>query len=145
MTQVDFYILPATSIEQRHQFACRLVEKAYKNNHKVYLHGNDLEHTHTLDHLLWSFRASSFIPHQLESENQTMEGSPVIIGADNAPNGFIDIMINLSNQVPSFFSRFERVIEIVTQEPEVTQSTRESYRFYRDRGYPLNTHDMRKT
>ena len=61
-------------------------------------------------------------------------------GSSTRLNG---LLINLSHQVPEFFSRFERVTEIVVQSPAVTESTRNNYRFYRDRGYPLESHDLR--
>jgi len=36
-----------------------------------------------------------------------------------------------------FFSRFERVIEIVTQDENDARLGRERYSFYKDRGYEL--------
>ena len=44
--------------------------------------------------------------------------------------------MNLAGDIPPFFSRYERVIEIVTQDPATTEAGRDHYRFYRDRGYP---------
>jgi len=43
---------------------------------------------------------------------------------------------------PPFFSRFERVAEIVTQDPQFLEALRNSWRFYKDRGYPLHKHDL---
>jgi DNA polymerase-3 subunit chi len=54
------------------------------------------------------------------------------------------LLINLSEKVPEFFSRYERVAEIVVQDVTITNRTRANYRFYRDRGYPLETHNLRK-
>ncbi|MEE8059311.1 MAG: DNA polymerase III subunit chi [Pseudomonadales bacterium] len=146
MTKVDFYILPNSTIEQRHLFACRLVEKAYKLGHQIYIHSDDEAQTNALDQLLWSWRNSSFIPHQVEQT--TIDNHERVQVGYNTANGSAanhnDLMINVSNAVPEFFSRFERVAEIVIQKPSVTDSTRANYRFYRDRGYPLKTHDLRK-
>ncbi|MES9977893.1 MAG: DNA polymerase III subunit chi, partial [Candidatus Thiodiazotropha sp. 6PLUC5] len=55
-----------------------------------------------------------------------------------------DVLINLSQEVPNFFSRFERVAEVIDQEPPVVTAGRERFRFYRDRGYPLKKHDIDK-
>jgi len=142
MTQVDFYILPAESDQERQHFACRLTEKAYKLGHKVYIHSRDAEQAAAMDELLWSFRNSSFVPH---AQLGNASDEPVIIGFGEPPEAFSEVMINLSHQVPSFFSRFERVTEVVVTDPQVTEATRENYRFYRDRGYPLKNHDMRKS
>lgn len=142
MTKIDFYIIPGQTAEHRHRFACRLVEKAYKLNHKVYIHSNDSAQAKQIDDLLWSFRSSSFIPHQLQS--QTDDHLPVIIGSSDCAIDQPGLMINLSETVPEFFSRFERISEIVVQDSGITASTRRNYRFYRDRGYPLQSHNLRQ-
>lgn len=142
MTQVDFYILPSESDRERQQFACRLTEKAFKLGHKVYIHSRDAEQAAAMDKLLWSFRNSSFVPHALQHD---ASDEPVIIGFEQPPTTFSEVMINLSHDVPGFFSRFERVTEVVVTDPLITEATRENYRFYRDRGYPLKNHDMRKS
>lgn len=147
MTRVDFYILPDESSEQRHLFACRIAEKAFKLGHSIYIHSDDQKQAKALDELLWCWRASSFIPHQIESTDTAANGQDSInIGCDQGQGSSAPIngvLINLSHQVPEFFSRFERVTEIVVQSPAVTESTRSNYRFYRDRGYPLESHDLR--
>ncbi|MCZ6854116.1 MAG: DNA polymerase III subunit chi, partial [Gammaproteobacteria bacterium] len=56
------------------------------------------------------------------------------------PEGHDDVLINLSDHVPTFFGRFERVAEIVVG--ETTNRGRERYQFYRDRGYPLFDHHL---
>ena len=66
----------------------------------------------------------------------------MVIGTDNPPDMPTDVLINLKRDVPGFFSRFERVIEIVAG-PEVQRNlARERFKFYRDRGYPLETHEL---
>jgi len=141
MTKVDFYILAEQSTADRLRFACRLTEKALKQEHRIYIHCSDSEQVKNLDQLLWSFKPASFIPH---STSGSSEPSQVCLGHQQCPTDQHDVLINLSNSVPDFFSRFGRVSEIVVQDELVTASTRENYRFYRDRGYPLKSHDMRK-
>ena len=150
MTKIDFYILPQDDIRQRHLFACRLAEKAYKLGHPIYIHSDDEAQARALDDLLWRFRDSSFIPHSLLSSSQEPGascGDAVQIGyaetidTAHAADG---LLINLSNTVPEFFSRFERVSEVVVQQPHILESTRANYRFYKDRGYQLTSHDLSK-
>jgi DNA polymerase-3 subunit chi len=52
------------------------------------------------------------------------------------------LLINLAADVPDFFSRYERVAEIVDGNAERRAQSRERYRFYRDRGYQLNSHQV---
>jgi len=67
----------------------------------------------------------------------------VIIGQGEEPDPeHRDLLINLSDQVPLFFSRFERVAEIVGGNEAARKQARERFRFYRDRGYPLNSHEL---
>ncbi|ARN75375.1 DNA polymerase III subunit chi [Oceanicoccus sagamiensis] len=146
MTKVKFYILPGDSSEQRQLFACRLAEKAFKMGHSIYIHSSDKAEAEAIDQLMWSWRNSSFMPHQLEAEQASAH--PVVnIGYQQGQGSSAQLnglLINLSQTVPDFFSRFETVSEIVVQSPAVTEATRSHYRFYRDRGYPLENHDMRQ-
>jgi len=48
------------------------------------------------------------------------------------------VLINLSDQTPSNFARFERMLEIVADQEAERNAGRERYRFYKERGYPLN-------
>jgi DNA polymerase-3 subunit chi len=146
MTKIDFYILPGNSIEHRHLFACRLADKAFKLGNEIYIHSDDNAQAHTLDKLLWSWRNSSFLPHQLVDQQPNNEQREKIqIGyGDNPTTSINGLLINLSHSVPEFFSRFERVSEVVVQLPNITEATRSNYRFYRDRGYQLENHDLRK-
>ncbi len=50
--------------------------------------------------------------------------------------------VNLASEPPSYFSRFERLIEVVTGDEDDRASGRARWRFYRDRGYPIQTHDL---
>ena len=55
-----------------------------------------------------------------------------------------EVLINLRNDLPSYFSRFRRVVEIVTADADDRAQARDRYRFYRDRGYEITTHDLGK-
>jgi len=138
MTNIDFYILPDESVQQRYQFACRLVEKAFRLGHHIYIHGDQPQQIEIIDQLLWSYKSSSFVPHSSEQLD-----SQVLLGCGHGEHAHNDLLVNLSSAVPEFFSRFNRVSEIVITDPGVTASTRENYRFYRDRGYPLKSHKLR--
>jgi len=55
---------------------------------------------------------------------------------------FAVLLINLGLDVPGFFSRFERVAEVVDGDETQKAKGRERFRFYKDRGYPLETHKL---
>lgn len=140
MTRIDFYVLNSPRPESRLQFACRLTRKAWEQNRKVYLHCSDEAQAQTLDELLWSFRRDSFLPHAMHADepNET-----VVCGYGDDPSPHNDLLINLSNEQPEFFSRFNRLAEILVEHDEILIPARERFRFYRKRGYPLKSHQIR--
>lgn len=141
MTRVDFYVLPDTTVRGRELFACRLADTAYRRGQRVYLYAQSPDQAGGLDTLLWTFQAGSFIPHARWPSEPGAQAA-VLIGHDGVPDDAHEVLINLSDGVPGFFSRFERVAEVVNQDPAVKQAGREKFRYYRDRGYALQTHNM---
>jgi DNA polymerase-3 subunit chi len=142
MTRVDFYLLRDTGESTRVQFACRLIEKAVQQGHQVYINTESVVQLQQLDDLLWTFRAGSFLAHALD-DGQGHGGSPVLLAHGREPTDSHDVLVNLSNDVPAFFSRFNRVAELVGGESRQRAEARDRYRFYKDRGYTLNTHEIR--
>lgn len=139
MTEIDFYVLASQEPGQRERLACRIAEKAWLLGHEVFVHAADDAGARRLDELLWTFRDGSFVPHALAANGGP---APVRIGAGREPEAPAHLLINLDPNVPPFFSRFERVAEIVSEEAVVREAGRERFRFYRDRGYSLRTHKL---
>lgn len=141
MTRVDFYILEAQAGTDPFGIACRLAEKAWQNGRRVLVQVNNASEAQHLDRLLWTYRDQSFVPHgQLGAAEPDL--NPVLIGHDAGGGEEHDVLINLAAEIPGFFSRFERVAEIVAPDSAAKAASRERYRFYRDRGYPLHTHTI---
>lgn len=136
MTQVDFYIVERAD-RDRLGVACRLAQKAYDAGRKVHLHTTDADQAQRLDRLLWTFRQGSFIPHALAGTPEA-EAAPLVIDHAGEPDAPYQVLFNLAADVPPFFSRFERVIEVIGREPDEVRDGRLRYRYYRDRGYPLS-------
>lgn len=141
MTRIDFYIVDNEQQSSRALLACRLAEKAFSLKNQIYIYTTDELQANELDDLLWTYRAGSFVPHQLLG-TQADSDCPVLIGHTDAPEGLNQVLINLNMAVPLFFSRFERVVEIVNQDETQRQLARERFKFYRDRGYDLHTHNL---
>ncbi len=141
MPRIDFYVLSGREPEERSLLACRLAEKAYGLGHKVYLHTASAEQARQLDDLLWTFKQGSFVPHTLYPP-AAGDLSPVLIGWDEAPAVAMEVLINLTDAVPAFFERCERVAELVDQNPQTLIQSRERFRFYRERGYAPTAHQL---
>jgi len=152
VTQVDFYVLTTSSHDAWLRLACRITEKALQRKLEVYMHSQDEADASKLDGMLWTFSQSSFIPHRLIGSNpEPPFEEPVLIGrhdlaaempAATEASQKWDLMINLTPDVPEFFSRYDRVAEVVDADPARRENGRERFRFYRDRGYELKTHNI---
>ena len=114
-----------------------------QNGLRVLLHTPDEVVTEALDKLLWHYPATAFIPH-CRSSDVAAQDTPVVLGhqEENFPHS--ELLISLHNACLPFFSRFERVIEIVSQDEEDSRLGRERYKFYKDRGYEMRHFDLRK-
>jgi DNA polymerase-3 subunit chi len=54
------------------------------------------------------------------------------------------VLINLSDQTPDYFARFERLIEVVSADAADAEAGRDRYRHYKQRGYPVTHHQADK-
>ena len=141
MTRVDFYLLNDAA-GGKSLLACRLADKAYRLGHRSYILVNDANEAETLDELLWTFAAGSFVPHSLYPATAAVEDPAVLIGYTPPPEDRQQLLINLGPPVADFFSRFERVAEIVGPTEPEKAAARERFRFYRERGCTLETHSI---
>ncbi len=144
MPRIDFYTLEPDSPGDRHLLTCRLVERTRAEHLRVLIHCPDAAAARSLDRLLWTYRQASFIPHGLVGQTDHAL-TPVLIGLDDTPLDEDQVLINLAQEAPPFFSRFARVCEPVDQDPSVRAAARERFRFYRDLGFPLEHHPVRLT
>lgn len=144
MTQIDFYILSGDTDRARLELCCRIADKAMQREHHVFINSATEQESRQLDELLWTFSQGSFVPHAVVGGAAAEPPpEPVLIGCDTAPvSDHWDVLINLTSSVPEWFSRYERVVEVVDAQPKRRDEGRERFRFYRDRGYPLNTHQL---
>jgi DNA polymerase-3 subunit chi len=139
VTKIDFY----TGTDDKLRTACLLSHKAMQNGLRVLLHTPDQATAEMLDQLLWQHPAAAFMPHCLSS-NQAAAEMPVIIGHQPEPFPHSEVLISLHTTCLPFFSRFERVIEIVNQDAEDSRLGRERFGFYRERGYEMRHFDLSK-
>jgi len=143
MTRVDFYVLATSNPHERRVLACKLTEKALRQGLKVYLHTGSEAETGILDNLLWTFRQGSFIPHQKTTASASeREDIDVLIGSDEPPSGFRDLVINLSLGLPPDFDQYQRVAELVDEDETVRAEGRRRYTTYKQQGFELETHKL---
>jgi DNA polymerase-3 subunit chi len=134
MTRVDFHSNLAAPLD----YACRLARKAYLAGQPLLVLA-DAGVLREFDELLWTFAPLEFVPH-CRADSKLALQTPVVLAEsiDEAPHH--QVLMNLGTAVPPHFARFERLLEVVGTTPEALAAGRDRYRFYRDRGYPLNNY-----
>ena len=135
MTTIDFY----THVPECLAVAARLVTKAVVAHGSVRVLTPDVATTDALDRLLWAAPPTGFLPH-CRIDALVAAETPVWIDHRLEHNGPAVVLVNLHPDPPPFFSRFERLAEIVGT--DAADAGRARYRFYRERGYELRAHNL---
>ena len=147
--RVDFYILGSADAGSRLRFACRLTEKIWKLGHRVYIHAGDHQTANAMDSLLWTFKQDSFVPHAI-ADGRPEQEEPILIGRGEAPPGNSpvrddpthDVLLTLAPTAPVWFASFARVAELIPADQAGRAAGRTRYKFYRDEGCEVQTHEL---
>lgn len=137
MTQITFL----HGAHDRLQAVAAWLAMASRKSRNVLVYVPDSETINTLDHLLWTHPASGFTPH-CRASDQLSAQTPIVLAAELDKPPHDELLLNLSDTIPPGFSRFRQVVEIVGIEDESKQRGREHYRYYRERGYPLEAREI---
>lgn len=137
MTEIVFHV----NVGDKLNFGCRLLRKAYLSGARVAVTAEP-ELLQELDRQLWLLSPTDFVPHTLVAgaspEEQAL--SPILLTESLMACPEDAILLNLGQGVPSQFERFERCIEVVSQDPDAVLAGRERWRHYAARGYALKVH-----
>jgi DNA polymerase III subunit chi len=137
MTTIDFY----TNVGEPLKLVAKLVAKAWRMHGNVRVLTPDAKTTGALDRLLWLDPPLAFLPH-CRMESPIAAETPIWIDETLDHAGPAAVLVNLHPEPPPFFSRFERLAEIVGASEDDLLAGRARFRFYRERGYELRPHDM---
>ena len=128
-------------MDDRLGVAARIVAKAYASHGHVRVLTPDAAATDALDRLLWVNPPLAFLPH-CRLDAPVASETPIWVDERLQHDGPAAVLVNLHPEPPPFFSRFERLAEIVGVDEADRAAARERFRFYRDRGYELRTHNL---
>lgn len=140
MTKIFFY----HGMNDRLPYALRLISGAWAQKKAITIYAPDRSIALQLDNLLWTQNATGFIPHCMGDSPLAAE-TPVLIACNETELGHStqdQRLLNLSNELPPGFTRFESLVEVVSQEDDVRNSGRERVKFYRERGYEVQFKDI---
>lgn len=139
MTQIDFYF----HVEDKLRTACTLSAKAYARGLRVLAYCADHEAGQKFSRLLWTAPPIGFVPH-CTAGDKLAAVTPIIVDCEGTDPAHDNVLLNLRHELPPFFSRFQRLVEIVSIDEEDRRQARDRFKFYRDRGYEIRSHDLSK-
>jgi DNA polymerase-3 subunit chi len=142
MAEISFYILPSELTKERDEFACKLIEKAYRSGCFCYVLTDNAAQSQKIDDLLWTFRAGSFIPHQIYTGELPALEKVILIGSLDVPKLWQKTVINLSSYCPKQFDNIERILEILDNSESTKELGRNRYRHYQQSDITITTHKI---
>jgi DNA polymerase-3 subunit chi len=140
VTKIFFY----HGMSDRLPYAARLIAGAWAQKKAMTVYAPDQDLASQLDQMLWNQPPLGFTPHCL-GDSALVAETPILIARSEeelARSNQDQRLLNLSNELPPGFARFESLVEVVSQEDEIKQSGRERVKFYRERGYDVQFKDI---
>jgi DNA polymerase III subunit chi len=137
MTRVIFY----SNLADKHIALLNLLQRAVEKKNQVTIFTESEDNAKQLNCTLWESDACSFFPNVLTNHALAMN-TPVIIGWEEKNLLQDDILINLTQQQITTFSRFRQLVELVSCDEADKVAARKRFKFYRDRGYEIKHIDQ---
>lgn len=140
MTRIEFHF----NTSERLLHTCRLLRKARAQALRIVVVGAPST-LKQLDVELWRFQDVSFLAHcTAQDPPEVQRASPVALGSDPHAWGIDEVLLNLGDEVPEGFERFDRLIEIVSSDDHGRAQARVRWKHYKSLGYELLQHDLSK-
>jgi len=139
--EVQFIVMPKADDGAWRVSACKVVEEAYLRGDRVLVRCGSADQAQTIDELLWRFSDSAFVPHEIAAPGRPGE-APVVLWSEGEPQAGADVLVNLAVDVPPWYDRFARIVEVLDGDEERRRAGRARYRFYRAQGIEPQTRDI---
>ncbi|MBB1629025.1 DNA polymerase III subunit chi [Achromobacter sp. UMC71] len=146
MTRIDF----AFGAPDRLRMACQVVRKRYLAGQRLVVYCKEGSRLTAFDRMLWAFDDTSFVPHVLANDPLAAE-TPVVLTAGDPRQAIqapaqedqaLPWLLNLDDGCPPGFDAFERVLEIVSDDPDDKLAARQRWRTYVGAGHTPQSHDL---
>lgn len=139
MTEVAFHF----GAPDKLGYAGRLLRKASSVGARLWVVADNSQ-SQTLGALLWAISPTSFLAHCHEDAEPAVRRRSAVMLASGAGQGAegYSVLVNLGAGMPSGFERFERVIEVVSQDEQDRHNARQRWKRYTELGYLITRHDL---
>jgi DNA polymerase-3 subunit chi len=140
---IDFHF----NVDQGIAYACRVLRKARSANKTVLVFSQEQQRLARLDLALWTFSPLDFLPH-VGWPSPLAARTPIWLSG-TAVDGERDLLLLLDDapapRFESWFHRFERVIDVVSTDPEDRARARARFKTYREAGFNPVAHEIGAT
>jgi DNA polymerase-3 subunit chi len=138
MTQIEFHFNATDKLA----YACRLLRKATSQGARLFVVAEP-DFLRQLDVALWSVSPHDFVSHCMASDvAHVLNASAVVMGAHLQAISGVQTAINFSPLVPQGFESFQRLIDVVSDDPSDRAEARVRWKQYTAQGYTLLRHDL---
>ncbi len=145
MVEVRFYVLPTSNEAAREKLLLKLLEKAYQAEEPAYFYCDNRIMIDAIDRKLWEIPGIDFLPHTIiDSEEDITEFDFIYLADKIWPVENRSLLLNIHPIVPEEVKTgmFRRVFEVITQDPQVLEESRNRYKLNRSLGFDIKTHKL---
>ncbi|MBK6470124.1 MAG: DNA polymerase III subunit chi [Betaproteobacteria bacterium] len=137
MIEVEFH----TGVTDSVGFTCRLLRKACRQGARVLVTAPEPT-LRELDRALWTFWELEFVPHvrMPGAAAGVAARTPVWLAGDTSTAGAPAVVVNLGADAPIEVGDLQRLIEVVSADPDDAARGRERWRAYKAAGLQIRHH-----
>lgn len=142
MARINFAFGASERIAQ----ACQTTLKQYLAGQKMVVYCSDVARLRQYDQKLWAVDEAAFVPHVWADDPLASNTPIVLVNKDLAlaleglsPDTWL---LNLDNACPPTCGALQRVLEIVSDEPEDKEAARNRWRTYQAAGHDLKSFSL---
>ncbi len=128
-------------VPDRFAAAARWAAEAWGVRRPVMIFAPQSDAAERIDRVLWTQGATGFVPH-CRADSPLATETSILIATQLDAIAHDRCLINLGNEIPPGFSRFEELIEIISTDEAVRLPARERFKFYRERGYAPESRNL---
>lgn len=124
-------------------YICKIAEYYYEQGKTVFILVDSTGRAETLDAELWSFKQSSFVPHEVIDEYSHSPQAPVVISSSRGHFGVYEVLIvasEITEKDGHFLGQFAVIVDFADQWDEILLSeSRNRYQVIKKLGYTMHT------
>ncbi len=137
---INFYVLSYDNISSSLKTICKIIEKAFTNQHKIFVYCPNQHITNDIDHTLWTFKEESFIGHT--TSDTKIPHSPIYINhlIPSAENFTVIINLTDNNIEPNQYTK--KIVEFVYNDNMHKELSRKKFEIYKNKNIKLTTYKI---